>query len=128
MNCSPPGSSVHGTSQARILSRVATSSFRGLFLTQGSTMCLPVDSLPLSHQGSPWCHFKVPTIKKSDFILCQAHDLQTCVAATFNPVPIEQMDTNRRLKSPCLSQALALCPQSRILSNLCIKYSYNWFP
>ena len=36
MDCSLPGSSIHGISQARILEGVATSSSRGIFPTQGS--------------------------------------------------------------------------------------------
>ena len=36
MDCSLPGSSVHGTSQARILEGVAISSSKGIFPTQGS--------------------------------------------------------------------------------------------
>ena len=35
MDCSPPGSSVHGILQARILEWVAISFFRESFLTQG---------------------------------------------------------------------------------------------
>ena len=56
MDCSPPGSSVHGILQARKLEWVATSSFRGIFLTQGSNLSLlhllhwQAESLPL---GSP---------------------------------------------------------------------------
>ena len=58
MDCSPPGPSVHGISQARILERVAISFFRGSspdLLTQGSNVCLlhqQACSLPLNHQGS----------------------------------------------------------------------------
>ena len=41
MDCSPPGSSVHGISQARVLEWVAISSYRGIFPTQGSKLsCL----------------------------------------------------------------------------------------
>ena len=40
INCSPPGSSVHGIAQARILEWVTISCFRGIFLTQGSNPCL----------------------------------------------------------------------------------------
>ena len=36
MDCSPPGSSVHGILQARILEWVAISFSRGIFQTQGS--------------------------------------------------------------------------------------------
>ena len=35
MACSPPGSSVHGIFQARILKWVAMPSLQGVFLTQG---------------------------------------------------------------------------------------------
>ena len=36
MDCSPPGSSVHGILQARILELVTIPFSRGIFLTQGS--------------------------------------------------------------------------------------------
>ena len=38
MDCSPPGFSVHGISQARILEWVAMLSSRGIFLTQESNI------------------------------------------------------------------------------------------
>ena len=42
MDCSPPGSSVHGISQARILVGIAISSSRGIFPTQGLNLfCIP---------------------------------------------------------------------------------------
>ena len=46
-----PGSSVHGISQARTLGWVALSSFRGSL--PDPMIEQVVDSLPLSHQGSP---------------------------------------------------------------------------
>ena len=53
MDCSPPGSSVHGILQARILEWVAMPFSRGIFPTQGSNLCLlQADSLCLSHRGS----------------------------------------------------------------------------
>ena len=64
MDGSPPGSSVHGISQARILEGVAISSSGGIFLIQGLNRGL----LPLlhcrqilyhlSHQGSQYCVYK----------------------------------------------------------------------
>ena len=58
MDCSPPGSSVHGILQARILVWVAISSSRGIFLTRGSNLhllcllhCTQI-LYPLSHLGS----------------------------------------------------------------------------
>ena len=60
MDCSLPGSSVHGTSQARVINWVAISSLWGIFLIQGSNKlaspaspALRVDSLPFSYQGNP---------------------------------------------------------------------------
>ena len=41
VDCSPPGSSVHGILQARILEWVATSFSRGIFPTQRSNLHLP---------------------------------------------------------------------------------------
>ena len=40
MDCSPPGSSVHGILQARILEWVAMPSLGGIFPTQGWKLCL----------------------------------------------------------------------------------------
>ena len=58
MDCSPPGSSVRGISQARILEWGAVP-FSGIFSTQGWSLCLlnllhwQADSLPQSHLASP---------------------------------------------------------------------------
>ena len=59
MDCSPPGSSVHGISEARITRVGCHLLLQGIFPTQGSNPGLlhllpwQVDSLPLSHLGSP---------------------------------------------------------------------------
>ena len=50
MDCSPPGSSVHGISQARILEWVAISFSRG---SDPRLLHWQADSLPLRHQRSP---------------------------------------------------------------------------
>ena len=56
INCSPPGSSVHGIFQARILEWVAIFSSRGFSPTQGwnsgFTLCRQI-LYHLSHQGAP---------------------------------------------------------------------------
>ena len=51
MDCSPPGSSVHGILQARVLEWIAMPSSRGS--SQPGSPALQEDSLPLSQQGSP---------------------------------------------------------------------------
>ena len=59
MDCSPPGSSVHGILQARILEWVAMLSPEDLHLFQGLTPCLldllhwQANSLPLARLGIP---------------------------------------------------------------------------
>ena len=53
MDCSPPGSSVHGISQARILERVAISFSRASSQPWDRNLHWQVDSLPPSPQGSP---------------------------------------------------------------------------
>ena len=59
MDCSLPGSSVHGLLQTRILEWVANSLLQGIFLTQGSNPCLlcllywQVSSLLLVPPGKP---------------------------------------------------------------------------
>ena len=54
MNCSPPGSSVHGILQARILAWIACPP-PGYLPDPGiepTSLALKADSLPLSHLGS----------------------------------------------------------------------------
>ena len=65
-DCSPPGSSVHGILQARILEWVSISFSRGSSCSRGWTHC-PMspasasDSLPLSHLGSPTSASEMPS-------------------------------------------------------------------
>ena len=72
VDCSPPGSSVHGILQARILEWVAIPFSRGIFLTQGLNLGLPyckprsptlqADSLLSEPSGKP-----IPTSNKCTF-------------------------------------------------------------
>ena len=57
MDCTPPGSSVRGIFQARILGEVAMLSSKGSSLPRNKpaspvTPALQADSLPQKHQGS----------------------------------------------------------------------------
>ena len=58
MDCSPPGSAIHGVVQARIIRVHCYFLFQGIFLTQGSNPSFQrllhwqADSLPLSYWGS----------------------------------------------------------------------------
>ena len=64
MDCSSPGSSIHGSLQARILEWVATP-FSGDLPDPGigpvspTAPALQADSLPLSHQGSPKAQYQL---------------------------------------------------------------------
>ena len=53
MDCSPPGSSVHGILQARILEWVAIALLQGIFLTQGSNPGLLHSRQILYHLSYP---------------------------------------------------------------------------
>ena len=80
MDCSPPGSSVHGISQARIQEWVAISFSRGSSWPREQThvSCWQVDSLPLNCQGSHWrkiclnenVFFKKKTRKRGKNLCC----------------------------------------------------------
>ena len=62
MDCSPPGSSVHGILQARILEWVAIPFLGGIFPTQGLNpgfLYYRQILYCLSHQGSPACKFLI---------------------------------------------------------------------
>ena len=84
VDCSPPGSSLHGIFQARILKWVAVSSSRRSSPTQGLNLHLlhllhwQANSLPLSHQGSPICIIKSRvfsyTRKRKNPIQCSCLD------------------------------------------------------
>ena len=69
-DCSPPGFSVHGISQARILEWVVIPFFRGSSQARDRT-CISlhwqVDSLPLSHLGSPswWGQWSWKLLKRN---------------------------------------------------------------
>ena len=69
-DCSPPGSSVHGVIPGKNTGVGSHSLLQGIFLTQGSNPNLlhwQVDSLPLSHRGSPqlgWESNSSPTSAK----------------------------------------------------------------
>ena len=54
IDCSPPGSSVCGISQARILEWVAIFLLQGIFSTQRLNLHWQMDFLPLNHQRSPF--------------------------------------------------------------------------
>ena len=74
MNCSPPGSSVHGISQARGLEWVAISFSRGSSQPRDGTCvsCIgQVGSLPLSHLGSP------STLRGSQMQVSVAHSVSS---------------------------------------------------
>ena len=71
-DCSPPGSSVHGIPQARILEWVAVPSSRGIFPSQGlnpGLLCCRQILYCLSHQGSPMRVEPFPKVSAPDTII-----------------------------------------------------------
>ena len=62
MGCSPPGSSVHGILQARILEWVATPFSKGIFLTQESNLGL-LHCRQILHQLRGGMQFPFPLVR-----------------------------------------------------------------
>ena len=77
MDCSPPGSSVHGILQARILQHVVIAFLQAIFLTKvwnlGLQHCRQI-LYHMSHQGSPG-RFKEPN-KQPIVLVVTAGDVQ----------------------------------------------------
>ena len=99
MDCSLPGSSVHGIFQARILEWVAISSFQRIFPTQGwNPYLLPLlhwqaDSLPPAPPGKPKfasSHFSKPKQNSAEDVLLCPLSKQAYICTWFQ---IEQPDT-----------------------------------
>ena len=88
MDCGPPGSSVHGILQARILEWAAIPFSRGIFLTQGSNLgllhCRQILN-HLSHQESPRISTLLPFLEhySSFFLKNFEHFLQYSVGDKF---------------------------------------------
>ena len=95
MDCSPPGSSVHGILQARTLEQVAIFLLQRLFLTQESNphlLCLlhwQADSLLVEPSGKPSCPAEARTDSgkqsrmSSISITGHLHDQITCKFSSF---------------------------------------------
>ena len=78
MDCSLPGSSVHGISQARILEWVAISSSRGSSQPRDLNLYRQVYSLPLYHLGSQKAEsFSLPRAG-GDVVGRTAEEVQYC--------------------------------------------------
>ena len=78
MGCSPPGSSVHGISQAGILVWVAISFSRG----SSRLRCVlngQVDSFPLSRQGSSHLHCRISFTETLQLGLTLGMTLPSCL-------------------------------------------------
>ena len=99
MDCSPPGSSIHGIFRARALEWGAISFSRGSSQPRGQTcmhpLCLlhwQVDSLPLSYLGGPILgdtvtkSFAAAEQESPDFFACSVCVLYSCYH-TAKPVP-----------------------------------------
>ena len=91
MDCSPPGSSVHGILQGRILEWVAISFSRGSshMKTESTSPAWQVDSLPLSHQGSPNSYYSINYFKEISLPWVKPHEhmnpLQPCSETSASP-------------------------------------------
>ena len=87
MDCSPPGSSVHGISQARILEWIAISSSRGSSWPRAWTQvsCIGRGILySLSHHGSTYYLLRIQQILCSSFLQGIDVDAESCAVCIEN--------------------------------------------
>ena len=108
-NCSPPGSSVHGILQARILEWVAMSSSHRNFLTQGSNphllWFLQAESSLLNHLGSPYLNNQLKAMQR--LIIIDTHQF-SCKVVSDSLWP----HGLQHARLPCLSSTLGACSNS----------------
>ena len=106
MDCSLPGSSVHGILQARVLEWVATSFSRGIFLTQGSNPGFPGSSVHGILQARVLEWESIKTLKRT-FKLSTASELYL--------LSIKEMDGKKQM--PLFLIGLGLLQSSRSQSS-----------
>ena len=121
MDCSPPGASVHGIFQARILERIAFPFSKGSSWCEDWTCLLHLlnwqaDSLLLSHQGSP-VTFSVQFSRSAVSDSLQPHKSQHSRPPCPSPTPGGHSDSHPLSQwcHPAISSSVvpfSSCPQS----------------
>ena len=115
MDCSPPGSSVHGTLQARILKWVAIPFSRGSsqLKDQAQVSCIAGKILyHLSHQGRPVCVCVCVCVythngillsikKKMKFCICNNNDLEGITLWKISQKQVEQKQIQKTVSEIC---------------------------
>ena len=139
VNCSPPGSFIHGISQARLLEQVAISFSRGLpKLMPLSSPALQTDSLPLAPPGKPLFSYLCCSDTQSCLTLCDPMD---CSTPGFPVYHISQsllkfmsidsvMPSNHLILCLPLLLMPSIFPSIRVFSNelaLHIRWLKRWF-
>jgi len=66
MDCSPPGSSAHGISQARMLEWVAIAFSKGVFPTQGLEPTSPALASGFYSFSFLWVNLSLPALEASE--------------------------------------------------------------
>ena len=140
MDCSLPGSSVHGISQARILEWVAISSSRGSSQPRDRTQlsCGSIMSgrfLPLSHLGNPFNRLVVQSLSRVWLFAtpwtaaCQA-SLSTIFQSLLKLMSIESVIPSNHFILCCPLLLLpSIFPSTTVFSNelaLCIRWPEYW--
>ena len=101
MDCSLPGSSVHGISQARILEWVAISYSKGIFLTQRWSLCLLHCRWilhPLNQLGSLYLYYTLFFFSFRHYLMTSYHKcLKTLLSCS--PPPTAHILSSQPLNS-----------------------------
>ena len=112
MDCSLPGCSVHGISQARILEWDATSFSRGSSWLR-DRIHLQGDSLPLSHQGSPWQILNTKILSVGTSLVVQWLRLHTPNSKGPGLIPSQEIRSHMLQRRPRAAQTNKQTPQTQ---------------
>ena len=121
MDCSPPGSSVHGISQARILERVVISSSRGLSCSRDWTCvsCVSCTGRQIFHHWASWeahVYGKNYNLKRYMHTMFIAALFQFSCSVVSNSLWPHGL---QHARLPCSSPTLRACRNSWPLSRWC---------
>ena len=94
MDCSPPGSSAHGISQARTLEWVAISFSRGSSQPRDQTLCLLLDRQILCH----WATWEAPFLFITMSTLFYSKKAITVMCVNYFWIKLKKKKQNRRTK------------------------------
>ena len=132
MDSSPPGSSVHGIFQARILEWVTVPSSRGSSQFRNQThssgiSCIQADSLPSEPPGKPISTLRPPKPCFHQLMVseCGEANLQICLLTTFIRHVTVLLSTGHR-PPECMASPAWQSPLNCCCKDICSKQGHQY--